>query len=51
MLAAGKPAQEEQRALVEIEDALAAAALSRLDGGKKADARKALETIGARLGL
>jgi glutamate dehydrogenase len=51
VLAAGKPAQEEQRALVEIEDALAAAALSRLDGGKKADARKALETIGARLGL
>ncbi|MFI5168922.1 MAG: NAD-glutamate dehydrogenase domain-containing protein [Vicinamibacterales bacterium] len=51
VLAAGRPAADEQAALVEIEDALAAEALARLDGGKKSDSRKALQAIGGRLGL
>jgi glutamate dehydrogenase len=51
VLAAGKPAQEEQKALVEIEDALAAAALARLDGKKKTEVLQALQSIGERLGL
>ena len=51
LLAAGRPAAEEQAALVEIEDALAAAALERLDGKKTTGAAKALGAIGGRLGL
>jgi glutamate dehydrogenase len=51
VLAAGRPAGEEQAALVEIEDALEAAARERLDGKTKAGAQKALGAIGDRLGL
>ncbi len=51
LIAAGRPAGEEQAALVEIEDALEAATRDRLDGKKKAGAAKALRTIGDRLGL
>jgi glutamate dehydrogenase len=50
LLAAGRPADEEQSALLEIEDALAAAAAERLEG-KKASARKALGEIRKRLRL
>jgi glutamate dehydrogenase len=51
VMAAGRPAQEEQKALVEIEDALAAAALARLEGKKKTEVLQALQSIGERLGL
>jgi glutamate dehydrogenase len=50
LLASGRPAAEEQAALLEIEDALEAAATGRLEG-KKASARKALGEIRKRLGL
>jgi glutamate dehydrogenase len=50
LIAAGRPASEEQAALVEIEDCLEATALARLDG-KKTDAKKALRAIANRLGL
>jgi glutamate dehydrogenase len=50
LLASGRPAGEEQAVLLEIEDALEAAARERLDG-KKASARKALREIRQRLGL
>jgi glutamate dehydrogenase len=50
LLAAGQPADEEQSALLEIEDALAAAAADRLEG-KKASARRALGEIRKRLKL
>ena len=48
---AGRPAAEEQAALVEIEDALETAARDRLDGKKKASGAKALRVIADRLGL
>ncbi len=51
LLASGRPAAMEQEALVEIEDALLAAAQGRLDGKKKAGAEKALGAIADRLGL
>jgi glutamate dehydrogenase len=51
LLAAGRPASEEQAALVEIEDGLEAAALERLEGKKQTEARKALRAIGDRLRL
>ncbi len=52
VLASGRSASEEQAALVEIEDALEAAARERLEGGKKrAGAGKALRAIGDRLSL
>ena len=51
LLASGRPAAEEQAALVEIEDALAAAALERLEGERQSGAEKALRAIGDRLGL
>ena len=51
LLTAGRPASEEQAALVEIEDALAAAASERLEGKKKTGAQKALSAIGDRLAL
>ena len=47
----GSPGGEEQEALLEIEDALEAAARERLEGKKKAGAAKALRAIGDRLGL
>jgi glutamate dehydrogenase len=50
LLASGRPAAEEQAALLEIEDALEAAALGRLEG-KRASARKALGEIRKRLHL
>jgi glutamate dehydrogenase len=50
LLAAGRPAAEEQAALLEIEDALEEAARGRLEG-KKASARKALGEIRKRLRL
>jgi hypothetical protein len=50
LLASGRPAAEEQAALLEVEDALEAAAMGRLEG-KKASARKALGEIRKRLGL
>ncbi len=50
LLAAGRPAAEEQAALVEVEDALCAAARQRLGGGK-ASAKKALQEIRKRLHL
>jgi glutamate dehydrogenase len=49
LLAAGRPAGEEQQALLQIEDALEAAARERLEGKRSASARKALEGIRARL--
>jgi len=51
LVAARRPASEEQAALVEIEDGLETAALARLEGKKKTEARKALRAIGDRLGL
>ena len=51
LLAAGRPAAEEQAALVELEDALAVAARERLEGGRKTEANKALRATSARLGL
>ena len=51
LVASGRPAAEEQAALVEIEDALEAAALERLEGKKKPGAAKALRAIGERLAL
>jgi len=50
VLAAGRGAAEEQSALLEIEDALEAAAAQRL-AGKKGAARKALAEIRSRLSL
>jgi glutamate dehydrogenase len=50
LLASGRPALEEQHALLEIEDALEAAAKKRLAGGK-ASARAALRTVRKTLGL
>ncbi len=50
LLASGRPAAEEQAALLEIEDAVEAAAGGRLEG-KKASARKALGEIRKRLKL
>jgi len=49
LLASGRPAAEEQAALLEIEDALEAAAMERLDGKKGAGAKKALQEIRKRL--
>jgi glutamate dehydrogenase len=50
VLAAGRPAAEEQEALLLIEEAVEAAAAQRLDG-KKGSAKKALADIRSRLGL
>ncbi len=50
-VSSGRPAAEEQAALLEIEDALEAAAQERLDGKKGAGAKKALEEIRKRLRL
>ena len=47
----GRPADEEQAALVEIEDALEAAARERLEGKKKTEAGRRCSAIGDRLGL
>ena len=51
VLASGRPADEEQAALLEIEDALEAAARERLEGKKGAGAKKALQEIRKRLKL
>jgi glutamate dehydrogenase len=51
LIASGRPAAEEQAALLEIEDALEAAALDRLEGKKKAGAAKTLRAIADRLRL
>jgi glutamate dehydrogenase len=51
LLAAGRPAAEEQEALVEIEDVVEAAALARLQGSGGQDAAGALAAIAGRLGL
>ena len=51
VLASGRPAGEEQAALLEIEDALEAAAQERLEGKKGAGAKKALQEIRKRLKL
>jgi len=51
VLTAGRPAGEEQAALLEIEDALEAAAQERLEGKKGAGAKKALQEIRKRLKL
>jgi len=51
LLSAGLKAAEEQEALLEIEDALAASARDRLEGKKQVAARKALEEIRGRLKL
>jgi hypothetical protein len=51
LLASGRPAGEEQAALLEIEDALEAAARERLGGRKGAGAKKALREIRKRLRL
>jgi glutamate dehydrogenase len=49
LVASGRPAGEEQAALLEIEDALEAAARERLGGSKAAGAKKALQEIRKRL--
>jgi glutamate dehydrogenase len=49
VLASGWTAGEEQAALVEIEDALEAAAAARLEGKRAASAREALQEIRSRL--
>jgi glutamate dehydrogenase len=51
LLAAGRPASEEQAVLLEIEDALEAAARERLGGRKGAGAKKALQETRKRLHL
>jgi glutamate dehydrogenase len=51
VLVSGRPASEEQAALLEIEDALEAAAQERLEGKKGAPAKKALQEIRKRLKL
>jgi glutamate dehydrogenase len=51
LLAAGRPADAERAALVEIEDSLEAAARERLEGKKKTEAWKALRATFDRLGL
>jgi len=51
LLASGRPAGEEQAVLLEIEDALEAAAKERLEGKKGASAKKALGEIRRRLKL
>ena len=51
LLASGRPASEEQAALVEIEECLEAAARERLSGRKGAGASKALKEIRGRLKL
>ncbi len=51
LVSSGRPAGEEQAALLEIEDALEAAAMERLDGKKGAGAKKALAEIRKRLQL
>jgi glutamate dehydrogenase len=51
LLASGRPAAEEQAALLEIEDALEVAARDRLDGAKGTGATKALRELRRRLGL
>jgi glutamate dehydrogenase len=51
VLASGRPAGEEQAALLEIEDVLEAAAQERLDGNQGASAKKALQEIRKRLKL
>jgi glutamate dehydrogenase len=51
LLASGRPAGEEQAALLELEDALEAAARERLGGKKRASAKRQLEEIRARLKL
>jgi glutamate dehydrogenase len=48
LLGAGRPAAEEQAALLEIEDALEAAARERLEGRKGASGKKAIEEIRSR---
>ncbi|HXY39134.1 MAG TPA: NAD-glutamate dehydrogenase domain-containing protein, partial [Vicinamibacteria bacterium] len=51
LLAAGRPAAEEQAVLLELEDCLEASTVERLSGGKPAGARKAVEQIRKRLSL
>jgi glutamate dehydrogenase len=51
LLAAGRPAAEEQAALVEIEECLEAAARGRLEGKQGGGAKKALAEIRSRLKL
>jgi glutamate dehydrogenase len=51
LVSSGRPAGEEQAALLEIEDALEAAAMERLEGKKGAGAKKALGEIRKRLKL
>ena len=51
LVAAGRAAEEEQAALVEIEDGLLAAAQERLEGKKKTEAKKTLRAIADRLRL
>ncbi len=51
LLAAVRPAREEQEALLEIEDALAAAASDRLGGGKGEAAAATVAALRKRLGL
>jgi glutamate dehydrogenase len=51
LLASGRPAAEEQTALLEIEDTLEAAARERLEGTKGAGAKEALQEIRKRLKL
>jgi glutamate dehydrogenase len=51
VLASGRPADAEQAALLEIEDALEVAAQERLEGKKGAGAKKALQEIRKRLRL
>jgi glutamate dehydrogenase len=51
LLTSGRPAAEEQAALLEIEDALEAAAKERLEGKKNASAKKAVGEIRRRLKL
>ncbi len=51
LLAAGRPAAEEQATLVEIEECLEAAACARLEGKRGGGAKKALAEIRSRLKL
>jgi glutamate dehydrogenase len=51
VLSSGRPAGEEQAVLVEMEDALEAAAQGRLEGRQGAGAKKALQEIRKRLGI
>jgi glutamate dehydrogenase len=51
LLASGRPAGEEQAALLEIEDALEAAAKERLEGERSTSAKKAVKEMRSRLKL